>query len=60
MLDAIILIGQLFVGFIAIVAIVALVVLGSLEIYDRITGADVKRQAQLDRLRQLEEDDDVL
>lgn len=38
-------------------AILSVVILAAIEAYDRITGADIKRQAQLDRLRQLEEDD---
>ena len=40
-----------------VVAISAVVILAAIEGYDRITGADAKRQAQIDRLRQLEEDD---
>jgi type II secretory pathway pseudopilin PulG len=40
-----------------VVAIVSVLILAAIEGYDRITGADKKRQAQLDRLRQLEEDD---
>jgi len=40
-----------------VVAIASVLILAAIEAYDRITGADTKRQAQLDRLRQLEEDD---
>lgn len=36
----------------------AFIVFVAIETYDHITGADVKRQAQLDRLRQLEDDED--
>lgn len=39
-------------------AVVVVVVLAAIEAYDRITGADAKRQAQLDRLRQLEDEED--
>ena len=56
MLDAIILTGQLFVGFIAIIVAVSVVVAFFLEAYDRITGADTKRQAEKERLRYLEEE----
>jgi hypothetical protein len=40
-----------------VVAIVSVLILAAIEGYDRITGADIKRQAQLARLRQLEEED---
>lgn len=44
--------------FIVIVfALIVVIVLAAIEAYDRITGADIKRQAQLDRLRQLEDED---
>lgn len=38
-------------------AIFVVSILAAIEAYDRITGADKKRQAQLERLRMLEEDD---
>jgi hypothetical protein len=39
-------------------AIVVVVVLAAIEAYDRITGADAKRQAQLERLRRLDDEED--
>lgn len=43
---------------IVVLASIAFLVVVFLECYDAITGADVKRQAQLDRLRQLEDEED--
>jgi len=56
MLDAIVFTGQLFVGFLAIIVLVTMVVLAFLEIYDRLTGADEKRQNDAERLRFLEDE----
>lgn len=56
MLDAIILTGDLFVGFIAIIVAVLIPVLVFLEVYDRITGADAQKQAMKARLAELEEE----
>lgn len=39
-----------------VIAFLALIVIGVLESYDAITGADAKRQADKERLRQLEDE----
>ena len=43
---------------IIVVALLVLAIFVGIEIFDRVTGADVKRQAELARLRQLDDDED--
>jgi len=56
MLDFIARFGEVTVGLIAIVLVLALAVALLIELYDRVTGADKKRQEEIERLRFLEEE----
>jgi hypothetical protein len=56
MFDIIIFIGQLAVGLIACAIIGIFVIAGLIELYDRITGADERKQEMQKRLDQINED----
>lgn len=60
MVDAIIFVGQLLVGLIACALILFFLIGGLIEIYDRVTGADERKQKEKEhmqaRLAKLEED----